>query len=249
PTPIIDALAQQGGVLAEALGPTVSVRVEATRLSRQGGVLRASATSERAEATIGGRVQNGAFVQTEPTQVTLRVITPQLVQELGGSLPVVGTLEKRREDQPAVIRTENLTLPIDGDLSKLSGRVTIDPGVARFSTYGGFAALLRALDQRERGMIGGKIEPFVVNMHNGVLSYDRFRLPLGEFTLETKGSVDLVNRRMDLVTYVPFFALTDEVAGRLSTGLGGVAGALPGGIDRATLVPLRTSGPLDNPRT
>ena len=249
PTPIIDALAKQGGLLTEALGPTISVQLQAQNLSTQGGTLRASATSERAQATIGGRVENGAFVQSEPTQVTMRIITPSLTQRLGGSLPVVGTLEKRAEDEPGVVRAENLTLPIDGDLSKLNGRVTIDPGIARFTTSGGFQSLLKVAGQRQEGLLGRKIEPFVVNIQRGVLSYDRFGLPLGEFSIETTGSVDLVNRRMDLVTYVPFFALTDEVAGSLSTNLAGAIGQFPGGVDRATLVPLRTSGSFGAPKT
>jgi hypothetical protein len=236
-------------VLTEALGPTVSVELQAQALSRTGGSLNAVAWSERARATVGGRIENGAFVQTRPTQVTLSIITPALTQRLGGSIPVVGTLEKHAADEPGIVRAENLTLPVDGDMRKLNGQITIDPGVARFTTGGGFQTLLKQTGQRQQGLIGGKIEPFVVNIREGVLSYDRFRLPLGEFSIETTGTVDLVKKRMDLVTYVPFFALTDEVAGALSTNLAGAIGQLPGGVDRATLVPLRTSGSFGTTKT
>ena len=76
-----------------------------------------------------------------------------------------------------------------------------------------------------------------------VATYDRFRLPLGEFSIETRGTVDLVNKKVNLVTYVPFFALTDEAMGPLNTGLGGRLSVL----DRNTLVPITIKGSMDNP--
>jgi len=249
PTALVDAVAQQGGLLTEALGPAVTLELRADRLSRHGGTIQADARSERATATLSGRIENNTFIQTGPTQITLLAITPRLVRELGGSLPLVATVEKTPRDEPGVVRMENISAPIDGDLSKLNGRVTVDPGVVNFTTHGGFASLLKLADQRQQGQLGRRLEPFVVNIRNGVASYDRFRLALGEFSVETSGSVDLVNGQMDIITYVPFFALTDEVAGALSTNLAGVLGALPGGIDRATMVPLRTRGSLSNPQT
>jgi hypothetical protein len=252
PTALIDLLTHQGGLLAETMGPVVSVSAWANGLSQSGagGAMHARLTSARAQATLGGRIENGAFVQGEPVEIRLTQITPSLTRQLAGSIPVVGTLEKTPQDEPAVITADSLRVPIDGDLRKLSGVISVSPGQARFTTTGAFQQLLRLAGQREAGVVGRRLQPFVVHMKDGVLAYDRFRLALGEFEIETRGTVDLVNRRIDVVTYAPFFALTDEAAGHLSTNLAGRLGrVLPGGIDRATLVPIRTRGDLGSPKT
>ncbi|HYE02994.1 MAG TPA: hypothetical protein VD963_07140 [Phycisphaerales bacterium] len=241
PTAVIDALAGQGGLLTEALGPTVSATLNADRLSRQGGVLSAEATSERAGARLTGRVQDGAFVQTGAVQVNLSIVRRELAAYVTRALPTIASVEKTREDQPALLTAEGLTAPLDGDMRKLNGVITVDPGVARFETIGGLGQLLKLGGGRRQGVVGQRLEPFTLRAENGRLSYDRFRLALGEFDLETRGVVDLVSRQVDVITYVPLFALSDEVAGALNTNLSRV---LPGAVDRATMVPIRTRGAI-----
>lgn len=250
PTPVVDLLANQGGLLTEGLGPVISLTASASGVSANGGTIRAKATSARASATIGGQIRNKSFVQTEPVEIRLTQITPNFTRQLAGSLPVIGTLEKGPTDEPAIIKAENLVVPVDSDMKKLSGKVSVDPGVARFTTTGPFQQLLKITGTKQAGAIGQRLEPFVVHMAEGRLTYDRFKIPLGEFTVETKGQVDLVNRTIDVVTYAPFFALTDEAAGGLTKGLTPKIGQiLPGVIDRLTLVPIRTHGSLDGPKT
>lgn len=269
PTPIVDQLANQGGLLNELLGPTVTLKAtarnvtltqpagaepsEATpsegtesaapQLSR--GMIDATATSVRATAKLKGRIRAGRFVQNGPFEIEIRRITPTLVQELSGGLPLVDSLEKTAEDQPATVVAEKLTVPLDNDMTKLNGKVTVDPGVARFTTRSSLGGFIKNLGGKQSGAIGRKMEPFVVNINKGVLQYDRFRLPFGEFALETSGQVDLVQRRMKVTTYAPFFALSDEALGRLKVGLPGNFNLL----DRMTMVPITVSGPLDNPKT
>lgn len=269
PTPIVDQLANQGGLLNELLGPTVTLKATArnvtltqpagaepseatpsegteaaaTQLSR--GMIDATATSTRATAKLKGRIRAGRFVQNGPFELEIRQITPTLVQELSGGLPLVDSLEKTAEDQPATVVAEKLTVPLDNDMTKLNGKVTVDPGVARFTTRSSLGGFIKNLGGKQSGTIGRKLEPFVVNINKGVLQYDRFKLPFGEFALETSGQVDLVQRRMKVTTYAPFFALSDEALGRLKVGLPGNFNLL----DRMTMVPITISGPLDNPKT
>ncbi len=249
PSAIVDDLANQGGLLAELLGPTVSLQATARNLSMNGddatGKLTADITSPRATAKLQGRLRKGEFVQNGPVSIELREIRTQLVQELAGGLPLVQSLEKTDKDKPALITAEKLTLPIDNDLAKLNGKVTIDLGVARFTTNNLIGKIVKGLGGRSAGTLGRKIEPFVVNMDHGVVKYDRFSLPVGEFSLDTRGEVDLVKRTINVVTYVPLFALTDEAAGLFNTGLAGKIGIL----DRTTMVPITTKGSIDNPQT
>ena len=76
------------------------------------------------------------------------------------------------------------------------------------------------------------------------MNYDRFTFPLGEFSIETRGTVDLVNRRINVVAYVPLLGVADETISALGGNLLGNVGIL----DRNTLVPIKISGSLDKPK-
>jgi hypothetical protein len=257
PTPIIDALANQGGLLTELLGPTVSLNAKLRDVTKSAdaatGSVQAKMTSERASADVMGNVVGGKFVQTGQTEIKLIEVRPQLVQELAGSLPMVSSVEKTKDDEPGLITFANFQAPLNNDLRNLNGTISVDLGIVRFSTENSLSKLVKGLGGRESGVLGRRIEPFVVQINQGVANYQRFKLPLGEFSLETEGKVDLVARRIDVVTYVPFFALTDEALGLFQVGLGNIFSAINQDfgkiIDRNTLVPIRTRGPLDNPET
>lgn len=249
PTAVLDDLAGRDGLLTELLGPTVTLRAKTNELSKTSGTLESTAVSERASAGVQGRVENGAFVATAPMTFEITEIRPRLVGMLNNSLPLIASLEKRPEDEPGTVTAENVVVPLDGDPRRLNGVVTVDPGTAYFETRDAFSRFLRVAGQRRAGVVGRRIDSFTVTMRNGELTYDRFRLPVGEFTIETDGTVNLVDRTINIVTYVPFFALTDEAAGTLNIGLAAALGrVLPGAIERTTLVPITTRGPLDNPR-
>lgn len=248
PTPLADELGNQKGLLTELLGPTIDLTLSARNLSKAGtakGLLDATAVSPRATAKLRGDVRDGRFIQDGAVEASLIEIRPQLVQKLAGGVPLVETIEKTREDKPALMTTEGLTAPIDGDMRKLNGTVKVDLGVARFTTKSIMGDIIKAVGGKTGGSVGNRIEPFIVNIKDGVATYDQFKLPVGEFDLQTKGTVDLVQRRIDVVTYVPFFALTDEALGAFKLGFGGNLNV----VDRNTLVPITTKGSLDNPKT
>lgn len=247
PTPIVDKLANQGGVLTELLGPTVTLVAQGRNVSKGGGAAAASgnlsvqATSQRATAEIKGDVKGGRFVQSGPVKVTIREIRNELVKALAGSVPIIETLEKTPPDEPATIETTALMVPLDNDLRKLNGRVAVDMGIARFTTNSVLGDLIKGLGGRQSGSIGKKVEPFVVNIKDGVATYERFRLPVGEFFLETRGTVDLVSRQMDIVTYAPIGALTDKAIGKLGA-------PITGRLNELLQVPFTTKGSMDDPQ-
>jgi len=257
PTPIVDNLAQQKGLLTELLGPTVTLQARARNVSKGGGGrstrngqpaaspaaagdLTVEANSQRATAKIKGDVKDGRFVQTGPVTVEVREIRNQLVQVLAGSIPIIETLEKTPPDEPATLGGEGLIVPLDNNLRNLNGKLTVDMGIARFTTNSLLGELIKGLGGRESGTVGKKIEKFVVNIKDGVATYDRFRLPVGEFFLETRGTIDLVQRKIDVVTYAPIGALTDKAIGKLGSGI-------TNRLNEVLQVPFTTKGSMDNP--
>jgi hypothetical protein len=243
PTGLVDALARQDGLLVEALGPTATLAIKTRDASDEGGRVSADFTSQRAEAHLRGNIQNGQFIASGPADVVLKEITPDLGSRFIKGLPSVGLLEKRPEDGPATIKATGFTAPLDGDLRKLNGQVVIDLGQARFATGGLFASILKVTGQKGAGEVGRRLEPINVAIKQGVASYDKITIPLGEFTFASRGTVDLVNKQMDVITYIPVGALTDEAAGILNTGAGSVFSRLPA-IGPATMIPFRTTGPF-----
>lgn len=247
PSALLDALANQGGRLAELLGPTVRSQIAARNLSRRSGTLSAGMNSHRAEGRLEGRVEDGVFVATAPATFTLHEITPEFSKmTLDFLFPFVTNLEKRREDGPARLTMTNIRTPIEAtidsdgdnapdklDMRRLNGDARLDLGQVRFETSSLLGRVLKPIGIRGSGKTLDKFPPIEVKVRDGVATYERTRIPLGEFAVESRGTVDLHRERMDLVVYVPLFALVDEIAGAF--------GRVPG-LDRLTMVPLRLRG-------
>ncbi len=250
PTALVDALAHRNGLLVELLGPTITLKADAAGLSKTGGKLAATAGSPRATAEIRGTVRDGAFVAETPVRMNLVEITPALGEMLVEGLPVVGRFEKRREDGPATVVVTGLRAPIGDDLRKLNGDVVLELGKVRFQTSDDLAAILREIGQREAGTLGRRVAPFRASIRDGVMTYERFTVPLGEFNIDTRGiKVDFAERTLDVVTYIPLGALTDEAAGIFNSGLGKLLGGAVPSIERATMVPWRTKGTFERHTT
>jgi hypothetical protein len=252
PTAIIDVLAKQNGLLVDALGPTVTLDARADKLTldpvRGSGTLAASAKSAFAEASLQGTLDKGVFVSTAPLSVKVTQIQKSLSERLVKGVPITTSIEKTAAQLPALVKGDSIRVPLDNDLSKLAGNFSIEPGELRFKTGGGFAKFLNVLSQKQEGYFGQKLKPLNVNITSGVAKYQRWSLPLGEFSIETEGTVDLVNRRLEVYTFVPFGALSEEAAGLYKKSLGNVP-ILNELIQAATLMPFKTTGSFDNPKT
>lgn len=246
PIALVDAIAQQKGLLLEALGPIGQLKFGAEGLTQVGdgfaGKVFINASSARASANLAGRLEDGALVNNTPAVFTLSEVSRTLGQKF---LPKVGTFEKLREDGPAKITITNLRAPIDGDLAKLNGDLVFELGQARFSTDDLLGSVLKAIGGKEAGKIGQRIEPFKAQIRNGVMTYEKFSLPLGEFALTTRGSVDLVQQNLDLVTYLPLGAVSDEAAKLFSKGIGAISG---NALQASSQLPFRIKGGMGDPK-
>lgn len=261
PTALVDALANRKGALVEGLGPTVAVRIDADRVpitktadvSTEQPTLRITLTSPRASAEIAGVVGNGTFTAQQPVRVSVSEVTRLFADRFLGMTPLLGVLEKTRDDAPAMLTATGLVAPLDGDMHKLNGDLTIDPGQCRFETAGLFSGVLKNLGQRTSGAAGTRLEPLAVQVRSGVATYGPWRVPVGEFSMVLQADqdsmskgIDLNENQIDIVVWIPAGALADKAAGQLNTGLGSLLSRAPV-LDTLTLTPWRVKGPLDKP--
>jgi hypothetical protein len=252
PTDFVDALAKQNGLLVAALGPAVSVNLRAERFplgagsGSDSGFLDAGLTSQRATAKVRGSASGNVFVADSPMEVRITEITKELTEKLVKGLPSIGSIEKKPTDVPAMVTASNLRAPTDGNLANLNADVLIDPGEARFGTSALFGRILKPLGQKTEGVVGRKLEPLTLTIRNGVATYSKYSLPLGEFRFDSEGTVDLVGKQLDVITWIPLGALTDEAAGAFNTGLGSLLQGTKV-TDALTLLPFRSKGPLSDP--
>jgi len=262
PTDIIDALARQNGLLRDALGPTLDFTIDADNFSMTGGMLHAAAVTPLARADITGRVKEGLFI-IDPSKSTIEVtqITRELTQRFQKAVPVVASLEKTRADEPAKVTFHTpIALPLDGNLDRLNGELTFDIGTARFGTADLFQRVLAVAQQKTAGEVGRRLPPLHVTMSDGLVSYDPFAVPFGEFTLETKGFINLGSRPRQIREGSPGDAKNQLAPGRLEVitlvpSGAFVAEAVPGLkelpipiVGQLARLPIRTSGPIAEPK-
>ena len=262
PVALIDAFSLRNGLLGDILGPSVAMDVNAQNFGAEGGQIAFTARSTetgraagangvasvvpRAELGIRGPVENGVLVT--PVNVELRKIDVGLGQYVRTALPLVADFQKSFEQTPASVRSERLAVPLNGDLTALNGTIVIDPGEATFNAGGDLAGFLRKVGGKDSSTIGRRLQPLTLNIQSGVMRYERWAMPLGEFVVETEGEVNMGSRTLDIVTWVPFGALTDEAAGALNTGVGKLLGGLPV-LETLTKIPVRTRGTFEQKKT
>ena len=212
PTALIDVLAGQRGLLVAGVGDTVRVSAQADDVTadRTQGKLTATVQALRAEAAAFGRFENGALVlgdgTASRTNITLSEITPELSRRVFEPLfPLLRNFEKSRTDQPTMITVTSagLSIPTDGDLTKLSGNINLNLGTVRFEAGDLLSTALSATANRTAGQLGQSVPPVLVRFNAGVATYDTVDIPFGDFTLRTRGTIDLVNQRMDVLVLLP----------------------------------------------
>lgn len=247
PTAMIDALLAQDGLLAEALGPVASVVVKAQGLGLHGGSLDAFVQSTRASGRFIGKMFEGRLIAVEPAVVTVSEVRPELGAFIGEAVPAVGAVYKRPEDGPAILTITRLEVPLarTSELSRVQDldiEATLDLGTARFQTSSLFSKVMKAAGQRADGGLGRKMSPIALTVNSGVLKYPRTKIPVGEFTIESEGAIRLTDGHVDVLTYLPMAALTDEALGNLKTGVFSALGRQIPLFESATMVPWRTRG-------
>ncbi len=93
-----------------------------------------------------------------------------------------------------------------------------------------------------------EFSPFVITAKDGVLTYEKYSIPIGGDEIEASGTVDLVQREIDMILYVPHVMLAEYLVGEFKTGLSGlISGTVPF-LNSLLRMPLRVHGPIDDPK-
>ncbi len=247
PTAMIDGLLAQDGLMLEVFGPSSTIDLLANGLQAESGSLTMDLKTTRASGRLVSRMFEGRLIAIEPAKLVVHEVRPELGNYLGEAIPVVGRVTKGPEDGPATLTVKTLEVPLfrHSELSRLQDleiEAEIDLGTARFQTSSIFSKVMKAAQQRTEGGIGRKMSPISLTINSGVLTYPRTKIPIGEFTIESAGTIRLTDGYIDVVTYVPMVALTEEALGSLKTGLTSLLGRQIPIFESVTQVPWRTKG-------
>lgn len=247
PSAMLDGLLSLNGLMAEALGPEASLTVTGDDVGLHAGSLTAEMESTRASGRLVATMFEGRLIAVEPAVVTLRELRPELGTFITEAMPVVGTVTKRPEDGPALLTVNTLEIPLVrstelGRVERLVAEAVIDFGTARFETSSIFSSIMKATGQRSEGGLGRRMSPIAVTINSGVLTYPRTAIPVGEFTIESSGEIRLTDGYIDVVTFVPMAALTEEALGSLKTGVLSAIGRQLPFFEEVTMVPWRMRG-------
>ena len=265
-TAVLDSLAQMNGQLVKMLGTELDLTLKAVNASRKSGQIDldirsrdAAAPGDIARIKLAGPISDGALriSQATPLVAALSRFKYDLNTDVLKMFPLFASVEKLSTAQappgdtglgPSMVTSSDLVIPIDGDMRKFNGDINVDLGVIEYKFADIFGEFLDNTILNSGGVDQLPIKPFIVQVRKGVASYDKFDIPVRNFKLQTKGSVDLVAKQVDVVTYIPTVAaskgLLGAVNGRLGAGLGKL---LPEDLSEATMIPIRARGPLDKP--
>jgi hypothetical protein len=211
PSEIADALMGMSGRLAIAIGPSMSANVTSEAFSPRGGRLEArlDATNGFLHAKLMG--EDGALRSDPATPVTAELtVTPELRQAILAPIhPIFADV--RTVEQPIRLTMTNAVLPMDGDVARLDGHVEITSGAVELDSGSTMLLILSLFKGSDKSTLPGFIEPIVIDIHQGVVTYDRFAMKIDKYTLAYQGTVDLVQGTLDLRTEVPLEGLAMSV--------------------------------------
>lgn len=257
PTAFVDAFARQNGLLVDLLGQVVDFELDTQEFGLSGGRLTAKATAPFARAEIRGTVKDGLFVVDKTSVVEATQITQAATKRLQKALPLLASLEKTTDDRPArVIFETPIAVPMDGNFDRLNGKLTVDIGTARFGTADLFQRVLAVAQQKTAGEVGRRMPPLKLTMVDGLVSYEPYPLPLGEFKIETQGFINLGSKprriregggsqlpagQLEVLTFIPAGAFAAEAV----PGIANLPVPVVGNLAR---LPIRTSGQITSPK-
>ena len=273
PTVIADTFAGAKGDLVGAIGPAVTMELDAR--SSVSDAPRDAAGAAAARVTEITMNLSSSMVQMQvPRAVlsggTLAVSPSQPVQ---GSVTISPALKDWVLEQinpvfsdivsapPVKWRIPSIQFPLDGDMSRLNGALQVEVGEVRLKRSNQFVGSLILSEGSPDGSVPALIEPLRVDIAAGRVTYRDFRLSVGRFAndwqnkLVMAGDIDLT-RKPPYVNRISFEVPFQSIA-RTAASFKQIAGAaeqltkaiqgLP--IDPGTLllVDVTLSGPLAGP--
>jgi hypothetical protein len=236
PTIIGDSLLGLRGLLVAAVGPEMSASFRSKKFSQNSGWLdgRIDTTNGFLEGVAKGSERALRSTMDRPILGELEITPPLRERLLVRIHPLLADV--RSVEHPIRFTApRKLRLPLDGDVSRLDADIEIDIGPVEFDSGSLVLGLLQLFDSPEE-TVPGHIEPIVAKISGGVVTYDRFAVRIGKYTLVYEGKVDLNTRKVDLRTKIPLEALAMTFE------------ELEGYVDKI-IVPLKTHGKFGEVKT
>ncbi|MBX3322291.1 MAG: hypothetical protein KF757_04810 [Phycisphaeraceae bacterium] len=250
PTSLVDALSGMNGWLTEMLGNEIQGELAVVRAPLEGGTISLEARTPTASTKITGSfrddradgvLENGFLVIDSGSYMQLSEIRQAFSKRVFGVVPIFAGVEKRDGAQaPSRIDISSARIPMSGAIEDMAFVLKASPGSLRYTLGGPIEGALKLTGQRALGEIGGDISPFDVSMAKGVVNYDNLAVPLGEFTFTSRGDIDVVKQRKNLLVMMP--------AGAFAVEAFGITGLAREFINGNVMVPMTNAGALDASR-
>ncbi|MBK7643250.1 MAG: hypothetical protein IPJ19_09390 [Planctomycetes bacterium] len=237
PVGLVDALAGQGGLLVEAIGARADLTLESAGLSLTQGAFVVDLSTTQGPAHLDGSMEGGLLRVTKPGGLVAHFGLGPLTSTrfVGRLVPMVCELQKPAGSKSASIAVDALSLPLDGDLSKLDGQLSLDLGEVSYAMLPGLKGLFATLAPPKLV----KLPAFAVPIAKGVVRYDKLVLPIGGRDFSFRGSFSLVSGELSLGTDIPL----EMLGGKINSELEKARGL----IDGKTLVPVEIRGSWNKP--
>ncbi len=237
PTILADAALGMQQLLVAALGVEMKSDFTAAGFSRSAGRIDGSIVTPNGDLTGALVAKPGLLVSVDeaPLYGSLEV-TPALRERLLRKIHPILADVRTTEDRLRFRATGPLQLPTDGDVTKLNGDFEITTGKVEFTAGSKTLGLMGLFMANPNESIPGSIDPIIVHLRDGIVTYDRFTVNIDKYTMLYQGKIDLPNDRVDLRTEVPLEALGRSFE------------EMKGYVDRL-VVPIVTRGSIGDPKT
>jgi hypothetical protein len=234
PTALVDALANQDGLLVDVLGPDLGVDVAGTWPSTPGDPLHADLKSKKADVNVRAEFVDGLLVAKGEQGIDATLgLTPLFNKRIVGNLvPLMVDLQAPQGAKRAAITARDFQLPLSGDLRQLSADVRMDLGELQYRFLPGLGDLFGSKSADVAKDLA--LQPIALKIDKGVARYDSLVLPIGGRQLSFSGTFDLVDKKYKLDTKIPLSLLGKSVASSLQKAADY--------LDPETMVPIEIRG-------
>jgi hypothetical protein len=215
PLAMVEALATDPGALVPLFGATLQASLDCRSLGLTGGAVSLTgATSNGASLELHGSVDTDALrLRGERSKVSLP-LSPELRRRLlCAAHPLLADLLEVQGGVTAA--TTELLVPMDGDLRRLRGGLTVTLGDPTqdsvLAASSPLLAVLEALRVVPGGRVRARLAPLTLAIADGVVEHEAFQVDVQNggqlFGLVFSGQVDLVERRATILGKYPIAGL------------------------------------------
>lgn len=212
-TAALDAWTGRAGLVQDVLGATLDLELSARGATARAGTLAAKLSSPLASASLSGNLGEGlVFAPDEQRTELAFALTPLSSKRVVGSLvPMFVQVASAEPASRASLVLSKFKLPLDGDLSKLDGTITLDLGSVDFGFLPGIAELFGPALSRK----GQRLGPYALSIQGGVVSYDRLSIDVGGKPIAFSGSCNLAKSEFALEVGIPLAYAGKSVTSKL----------------------------------